>query len=86
VSLTSVEFNSQDCKFALGHAVRLARESKHLTQAELAERVGLKEKTVAGIEDGEASVDLEVVVQLTKGLRFRFGELGHLVDQYLGRT
>jgi transcriptional regulator with XRE-family HTH domain len=86
VSLTSAEFNFQDCQVALGRAVRLTRENKHLTQAELAERIGLKEKAVARIEDGEAIVDLSMVVELTKGLRVRFGELGHLVDQYLGRT
>jgi len=85
VSLTSVEFNFQNCQVALGRAVRLSRENKHLTQAELAERIGLKEKAVARIEDGEASVVLDTVVQLTKGLGVRFGELGHLVDQYLGR-
>jgi DNA-binding XRE family transcriptional regulator len=86
VSLTSVEFNSEDCQVALGCAVRLTRENKHLTQAELAGRIGLTEKAVACIEDGDESVDLKLVVELTKGLRVRFGELGHLVDQYLGRT
>jgi transcriptional regulator with XRE-family HTH domain len=85
VSLTA-EFNAHDCQVALGHAVRLTRETKHLTQAELAERIGLEEKTVARIEVGKASVDLELVVTLTNGLRVRLGELGHLVDQYLGRT
>lgn len=85
MSLTS-GFNSHDCQVALGQAVRLTRQNKHLTQAELAERIGLKEKGVARIEDGEASVDLDLVVKLTNGLRVRLGELGHLVDQYLGRT
>ena len=86
MSLTSVEFNSHNCQVALGRAVRLTRENKHLTQAELADRIGLKEEAVASIEDGETSVDLELVVKLTNGLRVRLGELGHLVDQYLGRT
>jgi transcriptional regulator with XRE-family HTH domain len=85
VSLTS-DFTSQACQVALGHAVRLTRETKHLTQAELAERIGVNEKAVARIEDGKASVDLSTIVGLTKGLRVRFGELGHLVDQYLERT
>jgi transcriptional regulator with XRE-family HTH domain len=85
VSLTA-EFNSQDCQVALGRAVGLIRENKHLTPAELAERIGVNENVVTRIEDGEASVDLDMVVQLTMGLRVRFGELGHLVDQYLGRT
>jgi transcriptional regulator with XRE-family HTH domain len=85
VSLTA-EFSLHDCQVALGRAVRLTRENKHLTQAELAERIGLKEKAVALIEDGDASVDLDLVVKLTNGLRVRLGELAHLVDQYLGRT
>jgi len=85
MSLTS-EFNSHDCQVAIGRAVRLTRETKHLAQAELAERIGLEEKAVARIEDGEAGVDLDLVVKLTNGLRVRFGELGHFVDQYLGRT
>lgn len=79
--------NLGDCEAAFGRAIRHIRENKRMTQAELAARIGRDEKSVAQIEDGEEALDLKMIVGLTvKGLGVRFGEVFHLVDQYLGRT
>jgi transcriptional regulator with XRE-family HTH domain len=87
MSLREKSFNFGDCEVALGRAIRLTREHKRMTQAELADRIGGDEDTVARIEDGEGGLTLEAVADLTvRGLNVRFGEVGHLVDQYLGRT
>lgn len=85
--MSEESFNLRDCEVALGRAIRLAREHKRMTQAELADRIGGDEDAVAQIEDGEGGLSIKTVADLTvRGLGVRFGEAGHLVDQYLGRT
>lgn len=87
VPVTPGEFNFRDCEGALGNAIRLTREHKRMTQAELGERMGWNEKAIARIEAGNEALDLDMIAELTiNGLGVRFGEVGHLVDQYLGRT
>ncbi|HET9154283.1 MAG TPA: helix-turn-helix transcriptional regulator [Solirubrobacterales bacterium] len=87
MSLSEKPFDLGECEVALGRAIRLAREHKRMTEAELADRLGWHADAVARIEDGEGGLTLETVADLTvKGLNVRFGEVGHLVDQYLGRT
>jgi transcriptional regulator with XRE-family HTH domain len=87
VSVTPNEFDFHDCEVALGNAIRLTREHKLMTQAELGDRVGLDEKAIARIEAGDGALDLNAIAELTmKGLDIRFGEIGHLTDQFLGRT
>jgi transcriptional regulator with XRE-family HTH domain len=87
VPVTPADFSFHECEVALGNAIRLAREHKGMTQAELGERVGSEEKVIARIEAGKESLNLKMVAELTmNGLEFRFGEIGHLTDQYLGRT
>jgi transcriptional regulator with XRE-family HTH domain len=87
MSMTPAEFTLHDCEVALGNAIRLAREHKGITQAELGARIGADKRAIAQIETGEESPDLGTLAELTmKGLELRFGEVGHFVDQYLGRT
>jgi len=87
VSVNAGELNFHECEVALGRAIRLAREHKGMTQAELAERSGRDEDSIARIEEGNENLDLNTIAVLTvKGLEVRFGEVGHLTDQYLGRT
>jgi len=73
---------------ALGEAFKRVREHKGFSQAEAATRAGMTEATVAKVEDGELHpLSLDTVFSLTiEGLDARLGELGHLTDQYLGRT
>jgi transcriptional regulator with XRE-family HTH domain len=87
MSMTPGEFSLHDCEAALGKAIRLAREHKGMTQAELGARIGADKKAIAQIEAGEESPNLSTLAELTmNGLEVRFGEVGHFVDQYLGRT
>lgn len=73
---------------ALGQAFIRLREHKGLTQTEAATRAGLSEAAVAKVEEGELHpLLLDTVLGLAiEGLDARLGELGHLTDQYLGRT
>jgi transcriptional regulator with XRE-family HTH domain len=48
---------------ALGARLRAARQRRKLTQAMLAERVGVTVPTIRKLEDGDASVSLSVVVR-----------------------
>jgi transcriptional regulator with XRE-family HTH domain len=58
-----------------------------MTQAELGARIGMDEKDIARIETGEESLQLSKLAELTMiGLEVRFGEVGHFLDQYLGRA
>ena len=85
--MTPSELNFHDCEVALGNAIRLLREHKGLTRAELGERIGMEEKRIARIEAGNEKLYLNTIAELTvNGLGVRFGEVGHLIDQYLGRT
>lgn len=87
MSVTASEFNFHDCEVAIGNAIRLTREQKRMTQVELGARIGLDDKAIARIEAGDETLSLTTIAELTmKGLGVRFGEVGHLVDQYLGRT
>jgi len=73
---------------SLGQAFKRVREHKGLSQAEAASRAGMTEATVAKVEDGELHpLPLDTVFNLAiDGLDARLGEVGHLTDQYLGRT
>ena len=85
--MTPAEFSLHDCEAALGNAIRLAREHKGMNQAELGARIGQTKRAIAQIKAGEESPDLSTLAELTmNGLEIRFGEVGHFVDQYLGRT
>jgi transcriptional regulator with XRE-family HTH domain len=86
VSLSNEEL--REWELALGKAFRLLREHRSLSRAEVAARAGMDEVTLASIEDGSKTpLSFDTMGDLTaKGLEVRFGEVGHLVDQYLGRT
>lgn len=87
MSVSPAEFNFHDCEVALGNAIRLAREHKGMTLAELGGRIGVDENAITRIEAGKEGLHLSTLAELTiNGLGVRFGELGHFVDQYLGRT
>lgn len=82
------ESQSSERTQALGKAFQRVREHKGLSQAEAANRAGMTEATVARMEDGELHpLPLDTVFDLAiDGLDARLGEVGHLTDQYLGRT
>lgn len=52
----------------LGSAIRVARERRHLTQAELASRCGISRRHLAGIEGG-ANFTVAVLAAIARELR-----------------
>lgn len=70
---SSVEDELAAMKHALSEALHKARESKQLTQTELAKRMGSSQSRVAKMEAADPSVSLELLVQglLTLGVSRR---------------
>jgi transcriptional regulator with XRE-family HTH domain len=58
-------------RFELGEAVRLRREELGLTQAELAERTGLKQPAVARFEAGGTMPTIPLLERLAEALEMR---------------
>lgn len=56
---------SDDALRVLGNQIRMARISKGWTQADLAARVGITQKTMAGIEAGSPSASIGTVFNAT---------------------
>jgi transcriptional regulator with XRE-family HTH domain len=53
----------------VGDAVRVTRELQELTQAELAERAGLSQPMISGIESGRLVLGVERAKRLARALR-----------------
>jgi DNA-binding XRE family transcriptional regulator len=62
LELSSAEAQLVDMKVALSKRLRKARERNHLTQTELAERMGSSQSRVAKMEAGDPSVSLDLLV------------------------
>ncbi|MGI5283957.1 helix-turn-helix domain-containing protein [Nonomuraea polychroma] len=58
-------------RFEVGEAVRLRREELGLTQAELAERAGLKQPAVARFEAGGTMPTIPMLERLAEALEVR---------------
>ncbi|NUT38672.1 MAG: helix-turn-helix transcriptional regulator [Thermoactinospora sp.] len=58
-------------RFELGEAVRQRREELGLTQAELAERAGLKQPAVARFESGGTMPTIPMLERLAEALEMR---------------
>jgi len=54
----------------VGDRIRLARESKKLSQADLGRLLGRGQTTVAGYEAGKAEPDLETILRIAQKLGF----------------
>lgn len=52
----------------IGKNLREARETKRLTQADVAQKAGISTNYYARIERGEVAISVEVLEQLTKAL------------------
>jgi len=62
LELTSVEAELVEMKLALSSRLRKARERRHLTQSDLAERMGSSQSRVAKMEAGDPTVSLDLLV------------------------
>lgn len=63
LGLTSQEAELVEVRLRLAHAVREERERQHVTQANLAKRLGSSQSRVAKIEAGDPSVSLDLMVR-----------------------
>ena len=63
LGLTPDEAAYLELKLALSEKVREYRQSKRLTQVEMAERLGSSQSRVAKIENGDASVSLDLLIR-----------------------
>lgn len=64
-------------RFELGEAVRLRREELGLTQAQLAERTGLKQPAVARFEAGGTMPTIPMLERLAEALEMRLSVQFH---------
>ena len=62
LELTPVEAELMAMKLALSSRLRKARERRHLTQTDLAERMGSSQSRIAKMEAGDPSVSLDLLV------------------------
>lgn len=62
LELTSVEAEIVEMKVALSARLRKARERRHLSQTDLAERMGSSQSRVAKMEAGDPGVSLDLLV------------------------
>ena len=62
LELTPVEAELVEMKLALSSRLRKTREQRHLTQNDLAERMGSSQSRVAKMEAGDPSVSLDLLV------------------------
>lgn len=58
-------------RFELGESVRHRRKELGLTQAELGERVGVKQEVVGRLEEGGAMLALPLLVRIAGALEMR---------------
>src|SRR5687767_4193161 len=63
LGLTPIEEHLVEMKQTLGARLRKAREQGHLTQTELAKRMGSSQSRVAKMEAGDPAVTLDLLVQ-----------------------
>jgi len=62
LDLTSVEAEIVEMKVALSARLRKTRERRHLSQDDLAERMGSSQSRVAKMEAGDPSVSFDLLV------------------------
>jgi DNA-binding XRE family transcriptional regulator len=63
LGLTSAEEALVAMKLTLSQKLRTARERHHLTQTELAKRMGSSQSRVAKMEAGDPGVSMELLIQ-----------------------
>lgn len=59
----------------IGHRIRQARRARSLTQAQLAERVGLQRTSITNIESGVQHVQVHVLFELANAVGVKVADL-----------
>ena len=62
LELTPVEAQLVEMKVALSERLRKTRKRRHLSQTELAERIGSSQSRIAKMEAGDPSVSIDLLV------------------------
>lgn len=57
-------------QYVTGGTIRKLRERKNLTQSQLAERIGVSDKTVSKWETGKGYPDISLLEPIAKEFRF----------------
>lgn len=68
---TRAEYETQAGEFELAHALIAARARAGLTQAQVAERMGTTQSTVARLEGGRRTPSLRTVQRYAKAIGYR---------------
>lgn len=63
LGLSAEEAALVELRLQLAHAVRELRQSKHLTQVQLAKLLGSSQSRVARVEAGDGSVSLDLLIR-----------------------
>lgn len=63
LKLTTEEALMVELKLSFTHALKQARAKRHLSQTELAQRMGSSQSRVAKIEAGDPTVSLDLIVR-----------------------
>jgi DNA-binding XRE family transcriptional regulator len=62
------EYDALEAEFALVEAVISARLAKKMTQAELAQKAGMKQEAIARLEGGDSNPTYATLVKVAKAL------------------
>lgn len=72
----------EEIRVAYGKAIRSIRQSKKISQEELAERCGLHRTYVSDIELGKRNVSLENIDKIARALQIKKSEVFIEVEHY----
>lgn len=73
-------------KSIFGQVIAKAREDRGLTQAELAVRLNLDQRTISGVENGDREPRLSTVLRYARALGIRSAELVEAYEQALEKV
>jgi len=72
--------NNMEVKRLIGLRIRAVRNSKNLTQEQLAERTGITPQFLGNIERGKENPTLNTFISLSEALGVELGEIFHLLE------
>ncbi len=65
----------------LGKRIRALRDAKHLTQEQLAEKIGISRQKYARIEGGTNNITLEELLRIAEVLGVTVGDITRVLDE-----
>jgi predicted XRE-type DNA-binding protein len=86
LGLTAEESTYVDLRLKLSDAVRALRKKKHLTQAQLAERLQSSQSRVAKVEAADESVSLDLLIRSLLALGATDRDLAEVISGKLAKA